>query len=183
LVLWYSRGLASDSLSEHDSAAVDSQGIVQHRGFFKTVGTVVSQVGVGLLTGSGGLALTGIHPIVGGVGWIVGSSYGVYAIGDEGTGRGDFWWTAAAGSGVVFALTPALVGNKGIGGVMAAGLGIVASLTAEIIVYHITEAPFIPRASVSVRYIDLAEDWQGGPSAWTVQGHSLSPCFTVCFAF
>jgi len=121
-----------------DTAA--TSGNTGARTVLQSVGTVTLQVGTGLLLGSAGMTLAKIHPVVGGLGWIAGSSYGVYSMGDMGTGRGDFLWTMGAGTCAVLLLTPAMVrgGSFTAIGVAAAALG---SIVAEIVVYHATESP------------------------------------------
>jgi hypothetical protein len=153
---------------EFDSTASTLPSVPQGRGSFKTVGTVAGQVCVGLLTGLGGLMLSQIHPVVGGVGWIVGSSYGVYSIGDEGTGRGNFWWTAAAGTGTVLAFAAGLPQHTGIDAVIFFGIAAVTSLAAEIVVYFITEGSMTAQPSVSVVFTNsrvvCRTCMQGSPS-------------------
>jgi hypothetical protein len=181
-VLWFVPASACGSKCALDSNATDMPSAPQHGGFFKCVGTVASQVGVGALTGLGGLLLAKIHPVVGGLGWIVGSSFGVYSIGDAGTGRGDYWWTAAAGAGVVAAFTPALARDNGIGGAIVVSMAMITSLAAEIIVYHITERPLVPGASLSVGFLDSRLVCPGRSSGTTATRPSLSPCLVIFVA-
>ena len=182
-LLWFVSAPACGSNSVPDSNATNVPTDPQQRGFLKSVGTVASQTGVGALTGLGGLVLAKIHLVVGGIGWIAGSSFGVYSMGDEETGRGHFWWTAAAGAGVVLAFTPALARTEGMGAVIGAGMAMVASLAAEIIVYHITEDPLVPRASLSVGFLDSSMAIPGGSSGSIVPRAALSPCLVVFVTF
>jgi hypothetical protein len=112
---------------------------------------VTGQVVFGVLGGGIG-AITGrIHPAIGGVGWTVGSAFGVFALGDGGTHRGSYLWTLAAGAGTILAWTPALVNARGIEAIgPAIGAGFT-SLIAEIVVYHVTEEdPADQKVSVDV---------------------------------
>ncbi len=178
-VLWFVSASACSSNSLLDSNATNVPVDPQQRGFLKSVGTVASQVGVGALTGLGGLVLAKIHPIVGGIGWSAGSSFGVYSIGDAGSGRGDYWWTAAAGAGAIVAFTPALARNDGIGVVIGVSMAMVASLAAEIVVYHITERPLVPGVTLSVGFLDSRIFCPSLPQGGTAPRSSLSPCLVV----
>lgn len=182
-VLWSVSASACGSNSVLDSNATNVPTDPQHRGFFKSVGTVASQAGVGALTGLGGLTLAKIHLVVGAIGWIAGSSFGVYSMGDEGTGRGQYWWTAAAGAAVVLAFTPALARTEGMAAAIGVSMAMIASLGAEIIVYHITEGPLVPRASLSVGFLDSRMVCPIGSSGSTAPGLSLSPCLVVFLTF
>jgi hypothetical protein len=182
-VLCFVSASACGSYSVLDSSTTNVPTDSQHRGFFKSVGTVAAQAGVGALTGLGGLALAKIHLVVGGIGWIAGSSFGVYSIGDEGTGRGQYWWTAAAGAGVVLAFTPALARTEGMAAAIGVSMAMIASLAAEIIVYHITEGPLVPRASFSVGFLDSRMVSRSGFSSRTAPRPSLSPCLVVFVTF
>ena len=137
------------------------------------------QIFVGTMGGVAGLTLTKVHPIVGGIGWIVGSSFGVYSIGDEGAGRGDFWWTSAAGTAIVLAFTPSIAETKGLGVLFAVGAAAIASLLAEIIVYHITEGPFAPHASMSISFLNSDQLSTKGSSGQVLYGLTLTPCLTL----
>jgi hypothetical protein len=182
-LLWAVSAPACGGNGVPDSNATTVPDDAQGRGFLTSVGTVVAQAGVGAFTGLGGLALAKIHLVVGGIGWVAGSSFGVYSVGDDETGRGHFWWTAAAGAGVVLAFTPALARTEGIGAAIGAGMTMVASLAAEIIVYHITEDPLVPRASLSVGFLDSRIAIPGGSSGSTAPLPSLSPCLVFIVTF
>jgi hypothetical protein len=126
-----------------------AQYIVQ-RGFFGTIGTVLLQTAVGGLGGYASLAiLSNIHPVAGGIGWVAGSSYGVYIVGDWGTGRGNFPWTIGVGAGVVLAWTP-LMTQPGSGRDLAAGLAILTSLVGELVTYHATEDVVVRRVTLEI---------------------------------
>jgi len=99
---------------------------------------VVGQAFFGVVGGVAGGILVKVHPVLGGVGWTVGSAFGVYAIGDRGSGRGSYWWTFAGGAATVLAFTPAM-SKGGLGGGFAVGYAALTSLIAEIVVYHLTE--------------------------------------------
>jgi hypothetical protein len=101
---------------------------------------VAGQIGFGALGGSIGSLAGKIHPVIGGVGWTVGSSFGVFAIGDGGTHRGSYLWTLTAGAATLLAWTPAMSKSRGDleTGLLLVGAGLT-SLAAEIVVYYITE--------------------------------------------
>ena len=182
-VLWFVSAPACGSNGARDSNATNVSTNSQHRGLFKFVGTVASQAGVGAFTGLGGLVLAKIHPVVGALGWIAGSSFGVYNMGDEGTGRGQYWWTAAAGAGVVLAFTPALARTEGIGAAIGITVTMLASLAAEIIVYHITEGPLVPGTSLSLGLVGSRLVSRSGSAGSTAPPTSASPCLVVLVTF
>jgi hypothetical protein len=100
---------------------------------------VTGQVAFGFLGGIIAAQTGRIHPAIGGVGWTVGSAFGVFALGDGGTHRGSYLWTLAAGTGTMLVWTPALINARGFEAfapIFGAG---VTSLIAEIVVYHVTE--------------------------------------------
>lgn len=100
---------------------------------------VAGQVVFGLVGGACGAIFTKVHPVLGGTGWVIGSSFGVFALGDLGTERGSYWWTLAGGAATALAWTPSLAKARGLEAGIMAGLAIATSLTAEIITYHVTE--------------------------------------------
>ena len=182
-VLWCSYAVPCIRFDEFDSTATSVPSVPQHRGFFKTVGTVSMQTFVGTLGGLAGVTLIKVHPVVGGIGWIVGSSFGVYSVGDEGTGRGNFWWTSVAGTVIVLAFTPSMAEARGIGVVFSVGAAMITSLLAEIIVYHITEGAFAPRANVSITILDSDRLSTKGSSEQVLHGLTLTPCLTLSVSF
>jgi hypothetical protein len=133
-----------------DTAALPIDSSVVHRSFGRTVGLVGTQVLVGMMGGFAGALLAKIHPVAGGIGWIVGSSFGVYSVANDGRGEGSYWWTIAAGTGVVLAFTPSIAEGGDIAGAYAAAVAMLVSLAAEIVAYHISESPPQPHVSVSV---------------------------------
>jgi hypothetical protein len=179
-VLWST--YASAGCNETDSMVTRLPNTVEHRGFLKTVGTVSAQFFVGTMGGLAGLILTKVHPVVGGIGWIVGSSFGVYSVGDAGTGRGDFWWTAAAGTGMVLVFTPYMASNDP-GAAIAGAAAILTSLIAEIVAYHITEGPTVPQVSMSVGYLNSSLPTGSGHSGSVAYSRSLAPCLLISISF
>jgi hypothetical protein len=179
---WSSYAPANQRFDECDSSTSTSSSQTQYRGFFRSAGTISLQFLVGTMGGSAGLILTKIHPVVGGVGWIVGSSFGVYSIGDQGTGRGDYWWTAAAGTALVLAFTPAMASND-IGGVMAVAGGMVGSLVAEIVAYHLTEGPPVPQTSLSMGFLDCKVSRGPGQTGRPGVKYSAIPCLVFSLHF
>jgi hypothetical protein len=177
-VFCYSYASGNSRFDDFDSTANAVPNTLQHRGFFKTVETVSLQVLVGAMGGLAGATLAKIHPVVGGVGWIVGSSFGVYSIGDEGTGRGDFWWTSAAGTAVVLVFTPTLAKSRDLGAVFALGAAMMTSLAVEIVAYHIAEGPLAPQTTLSVSFLNSSMSGPTGSSGRATFEQGLTPCLT-----
>jgi tryptophan-rich sensory protein len=100
---------------------------------------VIGQVAFGAVGGIAGALLTKVHPVAGGIGWTFGSSFGVFAMGDQGTGRGSYWWTFTAGAMSALAWTPVMVNGRGLDAGAAVAGAILTSLVSEIVVYHLTE--------------------------------------------
>ncbi len=164
-----------------DSVSTNPAKTFRQRTFFGTIGTIAGQIAVGAMGGMVGTTFTYAHPVAGGVGWILGSSFGVYAIGNAGTGRGSFRWTALAGTGAVIPFIPGM--SKGdIGAGFYAAAAMLTSLVAEIVVYYITEAP-IPDKLDNVQGATISVSLSSLPQTHPTSTHSIHPCLVFRLDF
>lgn len=106
---------------------------------------VTGQVITGFLGGIVGAAAMHMHPVTSGIGWIMGSSVGVYLIGNLSGGKGNYWWTVASGAvPVLFIIIPLdQAGDSFTAGAIILGAALVI-LTSEIAGYYISK-PLVMR--------------------------------------
>ncbi len=168
--------IAGDSVSSNLTRAY------RHRTFVGTIGTVLGQVAIGTMGGMVGATFANAHPVAGGVGWIMGSSFGVYAIGDATTGRGNYWWTAIAGTAGVIPFVPGMT-QGGLGAAFAAGAAMLTSLIAEIVVFYITEAPAPETFSYDINRPSIVLSLSSLRLTDATSRNVVQPCFVVQVVF
>lgn len=103
---------------------------------------VTGQIATGFLGGIIGAAILRMHPVTSGIGWTLGSSVGVYLVGNLSGGKGSYWWTAASGAVplLVFIIPLDQAGDSFSAGAIIVS-AVLATLTAEIAGYYISK-PF-----------------------------------------
>ncbi len=104
---------------------------------------VTGQIVTGFLGGIVGGAVLNMHPVTSGIGWIMGSSAGVYLVGNLSGGRGSYWWTVVSGAVPVLSFIIPLdkAGDSFSAGAIILGAALV-TLTTEIVGYYISK-PFV----------------------------------------
>ncbi|RJP64151.1 MAG: hypothetical protein C4539_14880 [Ignavibacteriales bacterium] len=120
-------------------------------------GKVAAQCLGGTLFGILGMVpAIGINsPIIAGVGYLLGSSLGVYVIGNIGSTKGNFWFTLAGGTAteLLFIILVDKSSDSRIAATIILG-GIFAILSAEILTYHLTKPKINVSENISINFLD-----------------------------
>jgi hypothetical protein len=134
---------------------------------------VCGQTAGGILGGVVGGAILSFNPVTYGAGFILGSSYSVYLIGDIANGRGQYKWVLLAGTinGVLY--TPIFLNNQhsGFGMIGVVALAMLTSMASEIVTFYATQKDCESKVRISMTML---------PSQ---KNHSYTPTLNVRLNF